>query len=331
MSVPTDPHAPSDALTRFEAERSHLFAVAYRMLGSRAEAEDILQEAYLRWAERETTDESDVESDRAFLTTVVVRLSIDHLKSARARRERYVGPWLPEPLVARGVPSLSPSGASSGSGSGELGPEGRVALAESLSLAFLTLLERLSPSERAAFLLREVFDQPYERVAEILGIGEQACRKLVSRAREHIDANRPRFPASAEKKQELLLAFLGACASGDAGALGNLLAADVVARSDGGGKTMAALKPVLGSDRVARLLLGIMKKWPPNGVAELATVNGEPGIIVRDETGVRLVVVLTVDDERIGNVWIVVNPDKLAHALDATDATGATEHAHRLN
>lgn len=308
MSAPTDRSSPSsdssrsDALARFEGERSHLFAVAYRMLGSRAEAEDILQEAYLRWAERETAAAQDVESDRAFLTTVVVRLCIDHLKSARARRERYVGPWLPEPLVA--------------SGPGELGPEGRVALAESLSLAFLTMLERLSPSERAAFLLREVFDHPYDHVAQILGTSEEACRKLVSRAREHIEENRPRFDASAEKKQELLLAFLGACVSGDAAALGTLLAADVVARSDGGGKTFAALKPIYGSDRVVRFLFGILKKWPPHGVAELALVNGEPGIVVREGTDVRFVVVLSVADDRVSNVWIVVNPDKLAHAQD---------------
>lgn len=308
MSAPMDRSSASsrdDALARFEGERSHLFAVAYRMLGSRAEAEDILQEAYLRWAEREIVAAQDVESDRAFLTTVVVRLCIDHLKSARARRERYVGPWLPEPLVASGQPSTNSS---------DLGPEGRVALAESLSLAFLTVLERLSPSERAAFLLREVFDHPYDHVAEILGTSEQACRKLVSRAREHIEENRPRFDASAEKKQELLLAFLGACVSGDAAALGALLASDVVARSDGGGKTFAALKPIYGSDRVVRFLFGILKKWPPQGVAELALVNGEPGIVVREDSEVRFVVVLSVADDRVSNVWIVVNPDKLARA-----------------
>jgi RNA polymerase sigma-70 factor, ECF subfamily len=286
----------NEAARTFEAERSHLFAVAYRMLGSAAEAEDVLQEAFLRFSERE----GEVESARAFLTTVVVRLCLDQMKSARARRETYVGPWLPEPLVSDHEPAP--------------GPDARTELAESLSVAFLVLLERLSPLERAAFLLREVFDQPFVEVAAVLGTTEIATRQLVARARAHVDENRPRFRASEEKKHELLRAFLAACATSDPTALGRILAADVVARSDGGGKVHAALKPVLGRDRVVRFLLGIIKKAPPSGSPELVWINGQPGVIVRRDDGAHLVVTLSIVDDAISDVWIVLNPDKLARA-----------------
>ncbi|HEY8072489.1 MAG TPA: RNA polymerase sigma factor SigJ [Labilithrix sp.] len=277
----------------FEEERSHLFAVAYRMLGSAAEADDVLQEAWIRWSDRGV----DPDSPRAFLTTVVVRLCLDQLKSARARRETYVGPWLPEPLVAR---EAKPEP-----------PDARAELAESLSLAFLVLLERLSPLERAAFLLREVFDEPYDAVARTLETSETACRQLVARARAHVDENRPRFAASEAKKRELLQAFLGACAAGDADALGRVLAADVVARSDGGGKVQAALKPIVGRDRVMRFIFGIIKKFPVDGVPEIVRINGEPGVLVRTARGVYTVLTLSIVDDAITDVWIVSNPDKL--------------------
>lgn len=263
------------------------------MTGSAAEAEDILQEAFVRFVETEQV----VESPRAFLTTVVVRLCLDHLKSARARRETYVGPWLPEPLVANEEPAPQ--------------PDARAELAESLSIAFLVLLERLSPLERAAFLLREVFDQPFEEVASVLGTSEVACRQLVARARAHVDENRPRYKATNEKKQALLGAFLAACATADATALGRVLAADVVARSDGGGKVHAALKPVIGRDRVIRFFLGVLKKAPPNGFAEVTWVNGEPGLVLRTPDSVVTVVTLSIVDDLISDVWIVVNPEKL--------------------
>ena len=281
------------AATTFEAERGHLFGVAYRMLGSASEAEDILQEAFVRFTEQGAV----VESARAFLTTIVVRLCLDHLKSARARRETYVGPWLPEPLLSNQEPAP--------------GPDARTELAESLSLAFLVLLERLSPLERAAFLLREVFDQPFAEVAAVLGTTEVATRQLVARARAHVDENRPRYRASEEQKHELLRAFLAACASADPTALGRVLAADVVARSDGGGKVHAAIKPVFGRDRVIRFLLGVLKKSPPTGLPELVRVNGEPGVVVRDADGAPSVVTLSIVDGAISDVWIVVNPDKL--------------------
>lgn len=285
-----------DAADTFENERGHLFAVAYRMLGSAAEAEDVLQEAFVRYVEADAK----VESARAYLTTVVVRLCLDQLKSARKRRETYVGPWLPEPLVSSHEPVP--------------GPDARAELAESLSIAFLVLLERLSPLERAAFLLREVFDQPFEQVASVLGTTEVACRQLVARARAHVDESRPRYTASTEKKQQLLSAFLSACASADATALGSLLAKDAVVRSDGGGKAHAALKPVLGRERVVRFILGIVKKAPPDGAVALAWVNGEPGLVLSDGSGPATVVTLSISDEHITDVWIVVNPDKLGHA-----------------
>ncbi len=263
------------------------------MIGSAAEAEDILQEAFVRFAE----SDSKIESVRAFLTTVVVRLCLDHLKSARARRETYVGPWLPEPLVSHQEPAP--------------GPDARTELAESLSLAFLVLLERLSPLERAAFLLREVFDQPFEEVATVLGTSEAACRQLVARARAHVDENRPRFKTTDAKKQELLMAFLAACATADATALERLLAADVVARSDGGGKVHAALKPIFGRDRVARFIFGVLKKAPPEGFAEMAWVNGEPGLVLRTPENIVTVVTLSTAGDQISDIWIVVNPDKL--------------------
>jgi RNA polymerase sigma-70 factor (ECF subfamily) len=223
-----------------------------------------------------------------------VRLSLDQLKSARARREKYVGPWLPEPLVGYAEP-----------------PDACAELAESLGLAFVALLERLSPLERAAFLLREVFDEPYDSVARVLDTSEAACRQLVARARGHIDENRPRFCASDEKKQELLQAFVTACSSGDPEALSKVLAKDVILRSDGGGKVHAALKPILGKGRVVRFIFGIMKKFPVDGVPQVVRINGEPGLVIRTERGVKTVLTLTSVGDQITDVWLVSNPDKL--------------------
>jgi RNA polymerase sigma-70 factor, ECF subfamily len=270
------------------------------MLGSAAEADDVLQETYVRWSEHE----GEVDSPRAFLTTIVVRLSLDHLKSARSRRETYVGPWLPEPLVRSGRADADAGDAAA--------PDARVDLAESLSLAFLVLLERLSPLERAAFLLREVFDHSYEEIASVLGTSEAACRQLVVRGRAHVDENRPRFAATEEKKHELLRAFLGAAAQGDTSALGKLLAENVVAWSDGGGKAQAALRPIYGRDRVTRFILGVVKKASPTAVVEIAEVNGEPGVVLREGEKAVLVVTLGVSGDGIREIWIVANPDKLA-------------------
>lgn len=250
------------------------------MLGSASEADDVLQEAFLKYAGRA---ERGVESPRALLTTIVVRLCLDQLKSARARREEYIGPWLPEPIAP-------------------FDPESRTELAESIGMAFLVLLERLSPLERAAFILHEVFDYPFAEIASALGTTETACRKLASRARAHVDAGRPRFAATEAKKRELLAAFVDSVARGDVAAL------------DGGGRVHAALRPIHGAGRVARFVVGVARKGG-GGIPELTTINGEPGLLVRDAAGVtRAALTLAVSGQRITEVLIVNNPDKLVRA-----------------
>src|SRR5919201_2733309 len=208
--------------------RPLLFSIAYRMIGSVSEAEDIVQEAFLRYHRAQPTD---VENPKAYLSEVTTRVAIDHLRSARARREEYVGPWLPEPLL---VDEHAPD------------PSEQAELADSLSLAFLVLLERLSPVERAAFLLREVFDYPYDEIAEIIDRSEDNARQLVTRARRHVDEERPRFDADRRAQEELTERFMAATMDGDTEGLIELLAADVVAYTDGGGKVQAARKPLHG-------------------------------------------------------------------------------------
>lgn len=262
------------------------------MLGSAAEADDILQETFLRWSAR---TEREIDSPRGFLTTILVRLCLDQLKSARATREEYVGPWLPEPII-------------------ETTPEDQTARAESINIAFLVLLERLSPLERAAFLLHEVFDQPFSQVATTLGTTEAACRQLATRARAHVDEGRARFTASPDKKRELLVQFVTACGAGDVSALTKLLADDVVLRSDGGGRVLAAIKPIYGPDKVARFSIGVAKKAAGDVVLELVSVNGDIGAILKDGKGTIITAVtLSVANDRITDVWIVSNPDKLPH------------------
>lgn len=275
-------------LDAFLAERPGLFALAYRMLGSAAEAEDVLQEAWLR-ADRSGA----VENPGAWLTTVVTRLCLDVLGSARVRREAYVGPWLPEPLV-------------------QDGPEQAAELADSVSMAFLVLLEELSPAERAAFLLRDVFGFGYPEVAGMLERSEAACRQLVSRAHAHVDSRRTRFTADRAHAQELALTFLFACQTGDLAAVTTMLAADAVLISDGGGKVSAARRPVLGADRVGRFLIGVLAKPGPPIDYRPAIVNGEPGVIGLVDGVVITAVAVEVRDEVISGIRIVSNPDKLA-------------------
>src|SRR5690606_29198030 len=218
----------------FEEYRSLLFAIAYRMLGSAMEAEDIVQEAYLRY--RDTPPES-IRSLKSFLTTIVHHLCLDHLKSAQVRRENYVGPWLPEPIITDDNASLR-------------SPLHQITSRESISMAFLVLLESLSPLERAVFLLREVFDYEYAEIAQITGRSESACRQLFSRAKKHIRDNRPRFPASPEDHEKMVVRFMDACVAGDIDGLMSLLAEDVTAWTDGGGKvTGAARYPIQGRDK----------------------------------------------------------------------------------
>jgi len=284
----------------FDELRPSAFALAYRMLGSVNEAEDVVQEGFLRLHRARAGGER-IESPRAYLSTVVSRLSLDHLRSARVRRETYVGEWLPEPLVA----------------SAEDDPARKAEMADSLSLAFLVLLESLSPEQRAAFLLREVFDEPYDRIAEIVGTSEQNARQLATRARRSVEERRPRFEASREQREDLATRFFAAAEEGDLEGLEELLAHDVVFRGDGGGKAPAAARAVHGRARVARLL---MMAWRRVGTRfggftwRREEVNGQPGALVLDREGRLIgVMILDVAEGQIQGVSAIVNPDKLRH------------------
>ena len=283
----------------FEELRPAAFAIAYRMLGSVSEAEDVVQEAFLR-LHRMLREGERVESPRAYLSTVVTRLCIDQLRSARARRERYVGEWLPEPLLA----------------SDEADPARHAEVADSLSLAFLVLLESLSPEQHAAFLLREVFDYPYDQIARIVGKSEDNTRQLVTRARRQVQEGRPRFEASRERREVLARRFFAAAVDGELEALEELLAHDVVLHGDGGGKAPALAHPVHGRAKVARTLLAWFRAGARIGGVSLqaAEVNGQPGALLFDPEG-RLVTVLSVDvaDGQVQAIRSIVNPDKLRH------------------
>ena len=282
--------------------RPLLFSVAYRMLGSATEAEDVLQEADLRWAD---VSDADVSSPQAYLTTVVVRLCVDQLRSARVRRESYVGPWLPEPLVLD--PASDPAIAAE--------------LADSVSLAFLVLLEELTPVERAAFLLREVFGYGYADLSGMLHTSDANCRQLVSRAKQHVAQRRTRFDADRQRSRELTRQFLTACASGDLDGLLSLLAQDVVAYSDGGGKVQAARRPVVGADKVARLLIGLAQKGLPGAAVREVDINGQPGLVVVIDGVVGTAIVADTMNGQITAIRIVANPDKLL-ALQASAGNG---------
>jgi RNA polymerase sigma-70 factor (TIGR02957 family) len=282
----------------FDELRPSAFAIAYRMLGSVSEAEDVVQEGFLRLHRARERGER-IESPRAYLSTVVSRLSLDHLRSAKVRRETYVGEWLPEPLVA----------------SADDDPARKAEMADSLSLAFLVLLESLSPEQRAAFLLREVFDEPYDRIAEIVGTSEQNARQLAARARRHVEERRPRFEATREQREELATSFFAAAEQGDLEALEELLAHDVVLRGDGGGNAPALARALHGRARVARTLMAWWRAGARVGITwRREDVNGQPGALFHDRRG-RLVSVMSFDvaEGQIQAVSGIVNPDKLRH------------------
>jgi RNA polymerase sigma-70 factor (ECF subfamily) len=281
-----------DTLAVFHRHRSTLFSVAYRMLGSRADAEDLLQECYLRWA---AEPRDNVQSPKAFLVTLTTRLAIDQLRSARVRREQYVGPWLPEPLV--GEPWEEPA-----------------EMAESLSMAFLVLLERLTPTERAVFLLKEVFDYDYDEIAKIVVKSAANCRQLVARARRHLREERPRFAPARKDHEAIVARFLEACHTGDLPGLLALLKHDVTLYTDGGGKVRAALRPIYGADKVARLLVGISGRAPEGMKIRFAPVNGQPGVLLLVDGKVYTVMVFTITDGTIDDIYVVGNPDKLPPA-----------------
>jgi RNA polymerase sigma-70 factor (TIGR02957 family) len=290
---------PSDEERLLAELRPTAFAIAYRMLGSVAEAEEVVQESLLR-VHRALDEGERIESPRAYVATVASRLAIDELRSARARRETYPGEWLPEPLVADAADD----------------PARSAEMADSLSLAFLVLLESLSPEQRAAFLLHDVFDYGYGEVAEIVGKSEDNARQLAARARRHVEEQKPRFEASREERDELARRFFAATQEGDVAALEALLADDVVLHGDGGGKAPALARAVHGAGRVARTLSswGRQASRIPGLEIRFAEVNGQPGTIATDGDGnVINVMALDIADGRIQGVLSIVNPDKLRH------------------
>ena len=278
----------------FERHRAHLIRIAYGTLGSVSEAEDVVQDAWVR-LQREDVEE--IRNLRAFLTTIVSRLALDALGSARRRRERYVGPWLPEPLVADLEPTSDPAD--------------RVTLDESVSMALLVVLEELTPAERTAFVLHDVFGVAFDEVAAVVGRTPDAVRQLASRGRRRVRERRPRHDATRDEHLRAVTAFAAACTSGDLEALVAVLDPDVVWRSDGGGIARASRRPQRGADKVARGMLALAARPPRGGT--LAEVNGAPGIVLLDADGILTVIAFTVDRHRITALDIVRNPEKLTH------------------
>ncbi len=293
----------TDPSASFEPHRRRLLGLAYRMLGSMAEAEDAVQEAYLRWHD---ADRARVDEPKAFLMTTTTRICLDVLKSARVRREEYVGPWLPDPVTDTAA----------------LAPDAQTELAEDLSVALLLALERLSPLERAAFLLHDVFDYSFAQVADALGRNEAACRQLAARARTHVREVRPagaippRAASSAvdAKHAALVSAFISASRSGDVDALMRMLASDAKIVTDGGGKVAAALNVIEGADRVAAFVSGAVRKgWTDDLSVRFDTLNGLPGLLVSGPGGLVQTTAFEIEEGLIKAIYVVRNPDKLRH------------------
>jgi RNA polymerase sigma-70 factor, ECF subfamily len=282
---------------QFIAARPRLLRLAYSQLGDLGEAEDVVQEAWLRL---ERSDAAQIRDLDAWLTTVVARLALDALRSARARRELYVGPWLPEPLVA----------------STDADPAERVTLDESVSYALLAVLEQLPPGERTAFVLHDVFGMPFEQVADVVGRTPAAVRQLASRGRRHVESERPRRPVSDDEHRRVVEAFGRASLAGDLDALLAVLDPDVVFTSDGGGRAIAARKPLHGAERVARAWIGITAQAGPSAHRSLVDVNGRAGVLVENE-GARTVLSFEIDGGRITRIDVMRNPDKLPSLTDA--------------
>jgi RNA polymerase sigma-70 factor, ECF subfamily len=290
----------------YEELRPLLFSIAYRMISSVSEAEDIVQEAFLR-IHRAEAEGTRIESPKAYLSSVTTRLSIDHLRSARVRREQYVGQWLPEPLL---TDDSAPDAAA------------HAETADSLSMAFLVLLESLTPVERAVFLLREVFDYGYDEIAGIVDRTEDNCRQLYVRARRHVDEGRPRFEASRKQRDELVARFFAAAERGDLAALEEMLAADVVVYGDGGGKAPSWPKPIYGRERVAKLIVGTLKQVKEvGGTLRAAHINGQPGVMfLGDEDRIGAIMSIDVADGLVQTIRGITNPDKLEHLGPVLDA-----------
>ena len=277
----------------FETYRPLLFSIAYLMLGSVMEAEDMVQESFIRW---QSADTSTVTNPKAYLSSIVTRLCLDKLKSAQTQREQYIGEWLPEPyLVSNDTPSEMSE------------------LADSLSIAFLHMLERLSPVERAILLLRDVFAYEYSEIATIVDKSEAACRQALRRARQHVAADRPRFDTSQDEQAMLLMQFNQACLTGNMEQLLTTLADDIVSYSDGGGKVNAARKPIIGSDKVARFLFGLMKLQTDSMTTQFSMANNMPALIIYENGSPYAVMFYHIEGGKIQRIYNVVNPDKLAH------------------
>lgn len=276
----------------FENLRPLLFSIAYRMLGSVMEAEDMVQEAYLRY---KNVPSETIQSAKAFLTTIVTRLCLDQLKSAKTQREEYIGEWLPEPLPTEGVPGAI------------------IGEREDISMAFMVLLESLSPIERAVFLLREVFDYPYDEIGKIVDKSEANCRQYYHRAKQYLVERRPRFVPSPEEQQRLLEGFFMAVGSGDVETLNHILAENVTLTGDGGGKALAVRKPIFGREAIIRLYFGLAKKMPEGLQMKLAEFNGAPALVMWVDGQVFGVMNFTISGGQIIAIHNVLNPDKLKH------------------
>ena len=285
------------SIAQFENYRPLMFAIAYRMLGSAVDAEDVVQDAYLRY---QAVPPETIVSPKAFLSTIVTRLSLTRLQSARAQRETYIGPWLPEPVLTDQDSRSSPTE--------------QLSLQDSLSMAFMVLLEELTPLERAVFLLREVFDYEYAEIAEMVGKEESTCRQLFSRAKKHIAAHRPRFQPDRQAHRRLLDRFMQVVRTGEMDGLMQLLADDVTLWADGGGKARgAAIHPLHGREAVARFVLASTHFLAGEYRVEIADVNGEPAVILRSGGQARVVLFIAVARGRLQEIRVIGNPDKLKH------------------
>ena len=301
-----------NALGVFEQQRTHLRSIAYRMLGEMSAADDVVQEAWLRW---QRADGEDIRDPRAWLSAATVRLALDALRSARARRETYVGPWLPEPILPDDMRAFAADA-----------PGAHAELASDLSLALLHVLERLSPEERAALILHDAFDCDYAEISAVLDKNEAACRKLVSRARERVKSDRPRYTTSADAHRDLLMRFAKASSSADPQEMMALLAPDAIAYTDGGGRVAAALNPIYGADKIARFIIGLGRKFYEAATFDTAMVeiNGQPALYMKTGDEVLGIIAIETDGERITTLYGLRNPDKLSRFISRQPESSAS-------
>ncbi|GER92274.1 DNA-directed RNA polymerase sigma-70 factor [Dictyobacter vulcani] len=282
-------------MDQFQSYRPLLFSIAYRMTGSTSQAEDIVQDAYLRYQQ---TDPATIHTPKTYLTTIVTNLSLNYLKSAYVQREEYVGIWLPEPVLTTLADESS--------------PEALLERQESISMAFLVLLETLTPPERAVFLLHKVFDYPFTEIAEILDKSPENCRQLFHRAKKHVERKHHRVNVEPENQRQLMRSFVAACQSGNLTTLTQLLASDVTAWADGGGKVSAGLYPVYGQDNIARLFIALMHKVPANHTLSIEEINGAPALLCHIDAQLNWILALELRGNSIVGLRSILNPDKLA-------------------